>query len=452
VTPAGLTGKPDRKEGKSMTSVHTSRRPGRLPDSAAFWGVGGTYGVFMFAAAAPAPLYGVYATRWHFSPLTLTIVFALYAVGLLLALLVTGRLSDHLGRRPVILAAITLETAAMACFIASDSTVLLCVARAVQGLATGCALGVLSAALAELSEDRAPALGAIVTSSAPMFGMAAGALGSSALVQYGPSPLRLVYWLIIAGLAVGASLVGAMREPGERRPGTLASLKPVVGVPPAARPTFVMILPSLIALWALIGFYLSLGSTLIASIEGSPNLLWGGFAVFCLCISGATSIVFLREITAQTAMLAGCVALFTGVGLTLIAIAAGSTALFLIGSVIAGTGFGLAFLGNIRAVSQVAAPAQRAGTLAVLYIVSYTMFAIPIVIAGVAETHFSAHDVALVFSGGVTALAGMGIIASLAHLRRSRRSGPPVPGAPARPAPDAGQASPAGDSAPSFPS
>jgi MFS family permease len=415
-----------------MTSVHLDRRRlVSLPDSVAFWGVGAILGVFLFAASAPAPLYRVYAARWHFSPLTLTVVFALYALGLLLALLVTGRLSDHLGRRPVILGAIAAEIIAMACFIVADSTVVLCAARAVQGLATGCALGVLSAAIAELAEGFAPALGPVVTNSATVFGLALGGLGSSALVQYGPSPLRLVYWLIIAGLAAGAVVVAAMRETGERRPGILVSLRPVVGVPPEARSTFASILPSLIALWALSGFYLSLAPGLIGSIEGSPNLLWGGAAVFCLCFSGGTAVILRREVTAETAMLIGCTALFAGVGLIVIAIAVGSTALFLVGSVIAGVGFGLAFLGNIRAVIGVAAPAQRAGTLAVLYIVSYTMFSIPIVIAGVAETHFSAHDVALVFSACVTALAGIGIAASLTHHKRTRLPGATAPGSPA---------------------
>src|SRR6201996_3538510 len=270
-----------------MTSFRLSRpRLASLPDSVAFWCVGGVYGVFMFAAAAPSPLYRVYAARWHFSPLTLTVVFALYALGLLLALLVTGRLSDHLGRKPVILGAIAAEVIAMACFVAADSTVVLGVARAVQGLATGCALGAVSAALAELSQGSTPALGAVVTSSAPVFGLAAGGLGSSALVQFGPSPLRLVYWLIIAGLALGAVAVAVMRETGERRAGTLASLKPVASIPPEARAAFAAILPSLVALWAMIGFYLSLAPGLIGAIEGSANLLWGGAAVFCFCFSG----------------------------------------------------------------------------------------------------------------------------------------------------------------------
>lgn len=417
-----------------MTSVHAGRtRPALLPDSAAFWAVGGVLGVFMFAASAPSPLYGVYAARWHFSPLTLTVVFALYAFGLLSALLVTGRLSDHLGRKPVILAAIIAEMIAMACFVLANSAMVLGVARALQGLATGCALGALSAALAELSEG----LGPVVSSAAPMLGMAAGALGSSALVQYGPAPLRLVYWLIIAGLVAGAVLVAAMRETGERRPGSLPSLKPVIGVPTEARPAFVTILPSLIALWALIGFYLSLAPGLIGGIERSPNLMWGGLAVFCLCVSGGAAVVLLREISSRSAILAGCVALLAGMGLTLAAIAVGAAALFLAGTVIAGVGFGLAFLGAFRSVVRVTPPARRAGVLAVFYTVSYLTFSVPIVIAGVAETHVSAHDVAMVFSGGVAVLAAIGTAASLRRPARSRpRPAPDLTGPVSQPSPE----------------
>ncbi|MGW6740721.1 MFS transporter [Streptomyces sp. NPDC055025] len=398
----------------------------------AFWGIGAILAVFMFAASAPAPLYKVYEARWHFSALTLTIVFAFYALGLLVALLVTGRLSDHLGRRPVILASIIAEVTAMACFIAADSTLLLCVARTVQGLATGCALGALSAALAELSAGRSPLLGSVVASAAPPFGLAAGGLGSAVLVQYGPSPLRLVYWLIIGALLAGAAAVGATREVAGKRPGALASLRPAARISSEVRPTFVMILPSLAALWALIGFYLSLAPGLVQAIEGSSNLVWGGGAVFCMCFSGGLAIVIGREAAARSAMLIGCIALFTGVGLTFLAIVLSSVALFLTGSAVAGAGFGLAFLGNVRAVIHVAAPAQRAGVLAILYVVSYLMFSIPIVIAGIAEAHFSAHDVALAFSGTVTVLAAVGIAASAKGRRHSphpaaAHSDPPPP-------------------------
>jgi hypothetical protein len=392
---------------------------GRISDSLSFWGAGYVLGLFLFAASAPSPLYGIYAARWHFSPLTLTIVFAIYAFGLLAALQVTGRLSDFVGRKPVILGAIALEIVAMLCFILADSTVVLAIARAVQGLATGCVVGAISAMLVEFSESVADGLAPMVSSAAPTFGLAIGGITSSVLVQYGPAPLRLIYWVIIAGLLLGGLLVAAMREPRQSRPGALASLKPVASLDPAARSTFIRVASPLIALWALIGFYLSLAPTLIGSIEHSTNLLWGGAVVFCLNFVGATAVVIWRRLEARSAMLIGCVALFVGVGITFVAIAVGDAVIFIIGSVIAGAGFGLAFLGAFRAVSAVATPDRRAGTLAVLYVVAYLAFSIPIILAGVAETQFSAHDVALVFSASVAVLSAVGVLTTAPRRHRT---------------------------------
>jgi hypothetical protein len=230
----------------------------------------------------------------------------------------------------------------------------------------------------------------------------------------------LIYWAILAGLVAGLLLVVVMDETGQRRPGALASLKPNVRIPVGARPTFLKLLPSLIALWALSGFYLSLAPGLAAHIEGSRNLLWGGAVVLALCGSGGIAVLAARDIAARPAMMSGCVALFLGVGLTTVAIAMGGIAAFLIGSMIAGVGFGIAFLGAFRALTAVVAPAERAGTIAVMYIVSYLAFSVPIVLAGVAEIHFSAHDVALVFSSAVAALAVLGIFAGLVPVRRPK--------------------------------
>ncbi|MFJ1766851.1 MFS transporter [Amycolatopsis sp. NPDC088138] len=389
-----------------------------VPDSVAFWGTGALIAVFLFAASAPSPLYGTYAALWHFSASTLTVVFALYAFALLLGLLVTGRLSDHLGRRPVILGGIAVEIAGMVLFILANSTEVLGIARAVQGFATGAVIGVLSAALVELSGAVGPGLAPMVSSAAPTFGLATGALGSSALVQYGPAPLRLVYWLIFAALVLGFGFVLLVRETGERRPGALASLKPVANIHRDARPAFVQVSPSLVALWALIGFYLSLAPGLIASIEQSRNLLWGGAAIFCLCMAGSLAVVLLKGVSAWTAMFYGCAALFVGVGVTAVAIAVTDGPLFIIATVVAGVGFGLAFLGAFRAVGAVTPADERAGTLASLYIVSYLAFSVPIVLAGIAQTHYPAHTVALVFSGAVAVLAGIGAVTALPNLNR----------------------------------
>jgi MFS family permease len=387
------------------------------PDTWAFWGAGTMIAIFLFAAAAPSPLYSRYAARWSFSPTTLTLIFSVYAFGLLAGLLVTGRLSDHLGRKPVVLSGIVVEIAAMALFIDAGSTEVLGAARAVQGIATGVVLGALSAQLVEFSASVRPGLAPVVSSVAPTFGLATGALGSSALVQFGPSPLKLVYIVILTTMVLGFAFMALVRETGARRPGALASLKPVAEIPPQSRATFARVAPSLIALWALSGFYLSLAPGLIASIEHSHNLMWGGTAIFCLCIAGSGAVVVAREMSAWRAMLLGCIALCVGVGLTAASIAASDGLFFIATTLVAGVGFGLAFLGAFRAVAAVTPADKRAGTLASLYIVSYLAFSVPIVLAGLAETHYSPHGVALIFAVAVAALSGVGIAGSATAAR-----------------------------------
>jgi hypothetical protein len=328
--------------------------------------------------------------------------------------------------------------AAIACFIAADGAFLLGTARVLQGLATGAAIGALSAALVELSAERGPGHAAMVNSAAPTFGLAAGGLGASLLVQYGPAPMRLVYWLILAALAASALLVAKVRETGERRHGALASLRPHVGLPPQARSTFVRVAPCLIALWALSGFYLSLAPGLTTKIAHSHNLAWGGAVIFLPMCSGGAAVVVCKALAARNAMIYGCIGLLVGVALTFTAIVTATIALFIAGSIIAGAGFGLSFLGAFRSLIAHAAPSQKAEMIAVIYIVSYFAFSLPIITAGVAITRYGQHDVALVLSAAIAALAAIGTLAGLPapnlHLRHkqstspSRADLPPCPG------------------------
>jgi MFS family permease len=386
---------------KSSSKRATASRSGR------FWLVAVLLGLLMFAASAPSPLYRVYAAEWHFSSTTLTTIFAVYAVALLATLLVTGRLSDHVGRRPVIAAGLVVEAASMACFIAAHSAVLLYVARVLQGLATGTVTGALSASLVDLQPMSSTALASLVNSATPGIGLAVGALATGALVQYGPEPTRLVYWLLLGAFAVGVLAVIAMAEPGRRRPGALASLKPRFGVPRQARSTFASTLPCLVALWALGGLYLSLGPTLVGQLLRSSNLAWGGVVIFLVTGVGATAAILQRSSAPPTAMLAGCTALLAGLGVSVASIAQMSAAGFLLGSGLAGVGFGLAFLGAFRTLSALAPAEERAGLIATIYTVSYLAFGVPAVGAGVAASDVGLRDTALVYAGVLIVLVGI---------------------------------------------
>jgi MFS family permease len=371
-----------------------------------------------FAAAAPSPLYDVYRAQWRFSATTLTAVFAVYALVLLVTLLVFGSISDYLGRRPVILAGLAMTAAGCGFFLAAHGVGLLFAARALQGAAVGTSVSALGAALIDLQPE-GRRIAPVVTTAASLLGLAAGGLGTSALVQYGPAPTHLVWWLLL-GVSLAAGVAGpAMPETAAGRPVILAALRPRVAVPRQARGTFAVALPCLIAVWMISGFYLALGPSLAAQVLGSPDLLWGGLVIFLLAGTGGAASVLFRGASGPAAMLAGCLALPAGAVVTLAAIETTSAAAFLTGTAVAGAGFGAAMLGAFRTVSARAAPGQRAGLIAAYFIASYLAFSIPVVVAGMAITRFGLHRTALVYCAVIAVLAAVAA-GSLIFRRRSR--------------------------------
>jgi hypothetical protein len=395
-------------------------RRAALPRAGGFWLVAGVFVLLFFAAAAPSPLYGVYQAQWRFSAATLTSVFAVYALVLLVTLLVFGSVSDYLGRRPVILASLVLAAGACGLFLAAHDVGLLFAARALQGAAVGTATSALGAALIDLQPEGS-AIAPVITIAAGQLGLAAGGLGTSALVQYGPAPTRLVWWLLLGVSLAAAVLVLAMPETASRRPGVPAALRPRVAVPRQARATFAVALPCLIAAWMLSGFCLSLGPSLAAQVAGSRDLLWGGLVIFLLAGTGAAGPVVFRGVSGPAAMLAGCLALLAGAAATLAAIETTSAAAFLAGVAVAGAGFGTAMLGALRTISVRAAPGQRASLIAAFFIVSYLAFSVPVVVAGVAVTHVGLHRTALVYC---TVIAVLVAVAAGSLILRGRSSVP----------------------------
>jgi MFS family permease len=374
-----------------------------LPRTGAFWLVAAVLLLLLAVAGAPSPLYRAYQTQWRFSVITLTEVFAVYALSLLVTLLVFGSVSDYLGRRRVILAGLVITAGACGLFLAAHSVGLLFAARALTGAAVGTAVSALGAALIDLQPEGSR-FAPVLTTAATLGGIAAGALGASALVQYGPAPTHLVWWLLL-GLTVAAAIaVVAMPETAPRRAGVLASLRPRVAVPRQARGTFAMALPCLVAVWMLTGFYLSLGPSLAARVLGSSNFLWGGLVIFLLEATGVAASVASRGLSGPTGMLAGYLTLLTGTVVTLAGIETTSGVVFLAGTAVAGVGCGTGSLGAFRTVSALAPPGQRASLIAAYFIAAYLAFSVPVVAAGVAVTHFGLHRTALGYGAAIGVL------------------------------------------------
>lgn len=336
------------------------------------------------ASSAPTPLYAVYQREWGFSAITTTVVFGVYAVAVLVSLLVFGKISDHVGRKPVLLVALVAQAAAMVVFAEAGGVDVLMVGRVVQGVATGAALGAIGAGLLDIDRIR----GGVANSVAPPIGTAMGALVSGLVVRFLPAPTHLVYYLLLAVFLLQAIGVLALREQGTRKPGALSSMVPEIKLPRASRGAIAVAAPVLFASWSLAGFYASLGPALTSRMVHSDSVVYGGLALFVLAATAALSVPLLRQTPTRVVMVSGVSALIIGVAVTVLSLGSGAggtgagTGYFL-GSALAGFGFGAGFQGGIRMVLPLVEPHERAGVLSLLYVVSYLGMGVPAVIAGV---------------------------------------------------------------------
>src|SRR3954452_3159384 len=204
-----------------MLSTTTEPRLRRtLSPRLAYAHVGAVIGLALFASSTPSPLYGTYSELWGFSPVVLTLVYATYAVGVLAALLLAGRVSDEAGRRPVLLVALAALMGASVLFMSASSVGWLFAARAVQGLATGLVLGAASAALLDLHPRRDPAGVRLTNGVVSARGLGLGGLVSALLVQLAPGPRVTPYAVLLVLFAVAFAGALVMPEPvaARRRP------------------------------------------------------------------------------------------------------------------------------------------------------------------------------------------------------------------------------------------
>ena len=415
-----------------MTAIPSPRtllspRTPLLSRGASFWMLVVMLGFLLFASSAPSPLYIVYQAKWHFSPLTLTSVFTVYAVALLLALIFAGSLSDRVGRRPVLLGALAVQLVAMVLFGLAHGVGALFAARIVQGVATGVGMGAISAALIDLAPPHRPHLGAMLSAAAPPFGLALGALGSGLLVEYAPDPLRLVYWLLVGVFVLAVAGTLAMPETVTRNAGaTLRStFSPSIGIPPQARASFVAGAPVLLATWALGGLYLSLGPSLVAGVLGNTSHVIGALVVVAVAGTGSVASLLVANRHPSHVLIGGALALALGIGITLLGLNDGITSLFFIGSVVAGVGFGAGFSGGFKSTVSLAPPTERASLVAAVYVLCYGGFSIPAVAAGIAVSHAGLLATTNVYGSILVALALWAAAATLARHRRTA----PVPAA-----------------------
>src|SRR5438876_5895301 len=248
----------------------------------------GVIGLGLFASVTPSPLYRSHSVLWHFSPLTLTLIYATYAFGVLATLLFAGGVSDVVGRRPVLLVALGGLTASTALFLLADSAAWLFVARGVQGLATGAALSAASAALLDLHPRRDPAGVGLTNATAAAGGIGLGMVVSSSLVEIGWEPRLLPYLVLL--VLVATALAGAYWMPEtvlERSRFRLTVARP--SVPAVVRRPFFLAALAVLSSWSIGALFFSLGPQLAAHLFHTSNAIVAGSGVVALTASALVS-------------------------------------------------------------------------------------------------------------------------------------------------------------------
>ncbi|GAA5129609.1 MFS transporter [Pseudonocardia adelaidensis] len=388
-----------------------------------FWATAYALLVLLVGTNIATPLYQGYAQRFGFSPVVLTLVFAAYVAVLIPSLLVAGPLSDAVGRRRVLLPAFAVAMLGSLVFALAPNTGWLFAGRVLQGLAVGAASAPLTAALTELEPGRDRRKAALVSTVASVGGLGGGPLLGGLLAQYAPAPHVLPFVVEIALLVPAAAVIATLpaTTPGTRwRP-----RRPQI--PAGMRAEFATSGTASFLAFSVIGLFLALVPTYVAALSGSANLLLAGAAVAALpgCSAVAQLAGYGRR--ARSLELLGLPLL--AVGLVLLAVAGGlsSAPLFLVATVIAGTGHGLAFLGGLTTINNSAPAARHAEALGAYYVIVYLGAGLPVIGVGALATAAGLLPAVRDFAVGVAVLC-LALVLVLAG--RARRLTAPRPAAP----------------------
>lgn len=339
--------------------------------------------VVVFAASgAPIPLYERYRAADGLTTGDLSIAAVTYFVAVMVALVVLGRLSDHIGRKAVALLAVALAAAGSLALLDVTGLGVLMTGRALQGLACGLGSSAIAAGIVDLAPARPRWLAATAVAGSPLIGLTLGALGAGALGEYGPAPEQTPYLAVAGLLAVCAVLLALSPEPIERRPGALASLRPHVHLPRTIRPLVPAAIAVFCGTWALGGFYQAFSPTISAQNLGTTNTLIAGVVFASFMAPYALGGPLTGRLTPVAAQRVGIIAFALAVVGVVAGIRTGSAVMVIVCGIIAGAAQGAAFTGSMRGLLQRIGPAERAGLMSTVYLFSYGGAAVPSLISG----------------------------------------------------------------------
>ncbi|OBF34081.1 MFS transporter [Mycobacterium sp. ACS1612] len=376
------------------------------------------FAAIMVGTTLPTPMYALYGEHMHFAVLTTTVIYASYAGGVLFALLVFGRWSDAIGRRPVLLAGVVAALASAAVFLAADSVSLLLVGRVLSGLSAGIFTGTATAAVIEAAPESWRTRAAAVATVANMGGLGVGPLLAGLLVEYAPAPLKLSFVVHIV-LAVLAGVAVFVVPETSARTGSIGVQR--LSVPPEVRAVFVVASLAAFAGFAVTGLFAAVAPSFLSGVVGIDNHAVAGLIASTIFFASAMAQLAARNLDPNRAVAIGCAILVAGMVVLAVALEVSSLTGLIAAAVVAGIGQGISFSRGLAAVAERTPADRRAEVSSTYFVVAYIAISLPVVGEGVAARHWGLQTAGVTFAIAVAILSAICLVGILILEARQSR-------------------------------
>ncbi len=366
----------------------------------------------MLGTTLPTPLYVLYRQRFGFSELMITVIFATYAAGVIAALLLFGRLSDEIGRRPVLLAGLLCSALSAVAFLLAQGLGPLLTGRLLSGLSAGIFTGTATATIVDFAARERRDQATLIATMANMGGLGCGPLLAGALSQWFGAPLRLTFWVDLALLLPAAALVWSMPEPVARTRARMQLRPQRLHVPAGLRATFIRASLAGFAGFAVLGLFTAVSPAFLGGPLGVHSRVIIGLVVFAVFAASTVGQLALERVPEHLALSGGCGILIAGMALLALGLATSSLAPLIAGGVIAGLGQGLSFRAGLASLNARSPEEHRAEVASSFFVVAYLAISLPVIGEGLLAQASGLKTAGLIFAAVVAALAAI-VLASL---------------------------------------
>ncbi|MBT0566418.1 MFS transporter [Williamsia sp. CHRR-6] len=393
-----------------------------LPRTASTAGLMVVLAMIMLGTTMPTAVYATYQREFGFSLLTVTIIYATYAVGVLVALLALGTWSDVLGRRPLLLGGIGCAIASDVVFLLADDTAMLLVGRLVSGLSAGVFVGTASVAIIEMAPRHLAARAPLMASMANIGGLGLGPVTAAMLITWFPTPTRTPYAVHLGLMVIAALIVFAVPEtrPRDRDTPVRLTVMPL-SVPAEVRPVFVRAAILGFAGFAVLGLITAVTPTLAATVVGVHSVIGVAFLVFAVFAGSIVGQNLGRRLDARPADAVAIALFVVGMGLLVATVHIGRWEVLAAAAAISGMGQGIAFARGLAGIAAAAPAATKAAVTSAYFVVIYVGISLPVVAEGVLSNAIGIRTASEVFAAAVVVMA---VVAGALGVAADRRGTP----------------------------